>query len=236
MTKVENTFQREILSLIRFHKNGAKYSQLRVKGVENDLFNYHLQQLVKNKYLQKKVGLYQLTELGKSLVTNIDEDDKKLPPNYKVSVCMCVFIDNKVLLYKRLKHPQYGYIGMPSGKIKYGEKILDAAKRELNEETGLKADFKIIGNLRQIRKNNKDKVIEDGVFFVCYTDKIKGQLKPKTIEGEFFWKTIPQTLKLDKLFKPSVEIMLKEATKRLRKPNLWKNKFTYELHPNPEEY
>lgn len=43
-------------------------------------------------------------------------------------------------------------------------------------------------------------------------------------------------LDLDKLFKPSVEIILKELQKRLTGDINWDNKFIYELEPEPEEY
>jgi len=236
MVKAENQIQREILSVIRFLKDGAKYSQLKIAEVENDLFNYHLQQLVKSGYLTKQGDLYRLTEVGKSLVTNIDEEDKKLPANYKVSVYMCVVVNGKVLLYKRLKHPQFGYTGLPSGKIKYGEEILATARRELLEETGFRADFTIIGNLRQIRKNSQGEMVEDGVFYVCYSDKVEGSLTPDSKEGEFFWENLDKAVKLDKIFKPSLEIILAEVKKRIGREVPWENKFIFELLPDPEVY
>lgn len=236
MKKVENQIQQEILTKIKFFKVGGKYSQLRVKGIGNDLYNYHLQQLVKNGFVKKSGVLYQLTEQGKSLVTNIDEEDKKLPANYKVSVYMCLVVGKKILLSRRLKHPQYGYVGLPSGKIRYGEEMLETAKREMEEETGLKVSFKIIGNLRQIRTNDQGSVVEDGVFYVCFSDKFTGKLKQSSIEGENFWVKIEEVAKLEKLFKPSVEIIADEISKRLKNRNSWESKFIYEFKPEPEEY
>jgi ADP-ribose pyrophosphatase YjhB (NUDIX family) len=236
MKKIDNQIQQEILTSIKFFKDGGKYSDLKVKDIENDLYNYHLQHLVKNGYIEKSDDLYKLTELGKSLVTNIDEEDKKLPANYKVSVYMCVMVDGKILLSRRLKHPQYGYVGIPSGKIRYGEEILETAKRELREETELAADFKIIGNLRQIRTNSQDEVIEDGVFYICYTDKVVGDLLLDSNEGKNFWIKIEEVTKLEKLFKPSVEIVINEVLKRLKGKVDWESKFIYELKPEPEDY
>lgn len=236
MKKVDNQIQQKILTEIKFLKDGGRYSQLRPKDVENDLYNYHLQHLVKNGYVEKLGDLYKLTEQGKSLITNIDEEDKKFPANYKVSVYMCVVIDGKILLSRRLKHPQYGYVGLPSGKIRYGEKILSTASREFKEETSLKAEFKIIGSLRQIRTNNQGSVIEDGLFSVCYSDRVIGKLTPNSIEGENFWVNIDEVKLLDKLFKPSVEIITNEVIKRLKGEVDWESKFIYELKPEPEEY
>jgi ADP-ribose pyrophosphatase YjhB (NUDIX family) len=236
MTKIDNQIQQEILTTIKFLKDGGKYSDLRIKDIENDLYNYHLQHLVKNGYIEKSGDLYKLTELGKSLVTNIDEEDKKLPANYKVSVYICVVIDGKILLSRRLKHPQYGYVGLPSGKIRYGEEILETAKRELQEETELSADFKIIGNLRQIRTNNQGVVVEDGVFYICYTDKVTGKLLLDSNEGKNFWVKIDEVTTLEKLFKPSVEIVINGVIKRLKGEVGWESQFIYELKPEPEDY
>lgn len=44
------------------------------------------------------------------------------------------------LVQTRLKDPFFGYHGYVTGKIRWGEKILEAAKRELLEETGMTAE------------------------------------------------------------------------------------------------
>jgi ADP-ribose pyrophosphatase YjhB (NUDIX family) len=153
-----------------------------------------------------------------------------------VSTYICPVVNGKVLLYKRLKHPQYGYTGFISEKMKFGENMLNAAKRGLLEETSLRADLRLIGNLRQIRKNNKGDVIEDGVFFIFYTDKVEGTLKEKDKEGEYFWAKLNDVASIKKLFKPSVEIVLKEITFRLKEKIGWDSMFIHELEPNPEAY
>ena len=109
---IENELQRIILNKVKFIVVGARYSELKPVDVENDLFNYHLQQLVKNEYLEKKDEKYWLTPKGKSLVTNMDDVTKKIYGGYKVSVYMCPVVEGKVLLHRRLKQPQYGYVGL----------------------------------------------------------------------------------------------------------------------------
>lgn len=233
---VENETQRKILSNCKFFKDGARYSDLKPSQLDNDLYNYHLQHLVEKKFLEKKDQLYYLTEKGKSISTNIDDQTKAISQNYKVSVYLCPVIDRQVLLHRRLKHPQYGYIGLTSGKIRYGENLLDTAEREFFEETGLKADFKIIGNLRQIRKNDQGEVIEDGVFYICYTDQVEGQLKVRGREGEYFWHDLNRVGELKKIFKPSLEIICREVEKLLKGKKDWNHHFVYELQPPVEDY
>jgi len=236
---IQHEIQKAILSECSFYSSGATFSQLKPKdeNLENDKFNYHLQYLVKNNYLIKKNNKYILTEFGKSVVTNIDHISKEISTNYKVGVYISIIKDNKILLYKRLKHPQYGYTGLISGKITYGETILDTAERELREETGLVAnDFKIIGAFRQIRKNLNNDVIEDGIFFVCYTDKFLGESVKNNREGEYFWAELDIVANIEKIFKPSLEIIIKEIQKRQKGEISWDTKFIYELQPEPEEY
>jgi ADP-ribose pyrophosphatase YjhB (NUDIX family) len=235
---IENIIQRRTLSKCSFFATGARYSQLKPQNIEieNDLFNYHLQKLVKNGYLKKENRLYELTPKGKSTVTNIDHETISIPTKYKVSVYLCPIINNKVLLYKRKRHPQYGYVGLASGKKNFGEKITDAAKRELKEETGLDANFKIIGNMHQIRKDEQCNVIEDGVFYICYTDKVTGELDKENKEGEFFWIDINEATNIKNVFKPSLEIILKEVKLRLTGKKSWEEMFIYEFEPEPENY
>jgi len=97
-------------------------------------------------------------------------------------------------------------------------------------------NFKIIGNLHQIRRNIKGEVIEDGVFYICYTDQVLGTLIEHSIEGEYFWIELEKVKDLAKLFKPSVEAVIKEIQKRLSGKVDFSNQFIYEYLPEVEEY
>lgn len=49
--------------------------------------------------------------------------------------------DNKVLMVKEEKKECHGKLAFPAGHVENGENIMEAAKRELLEETGYKADL-----------------------------------------------------------------------------------------------
>jgi 8-oxo-dGTP diphosphatase len=57
---------------------------------------------------------------------------------YLRTLCF-VFHGDRVLLIQRTRDPDAGYWNAPGGKIDRGEDPLDAARRELREETGLDA-------------------------------------------------------------------------------------------------
>ena len=60
--------------------------------------------------------------------------DKKSP---SIMVDAIVERDDKLLLVRRRKDPFKGCLSFPGGKVDEGEKVEDALKRELNEETSL---------------------------------------------------------------------------------------------------
>lgn len=56
-------------------------------------------------------------------------------------VSVSVMKDNKVLLIKENKPSAYNKWNFPSGRIESNEDILEAAMREVKEETGLEIKF-----------------------------------------------------------------------------------------------
>lgn len=56
-----------------------------------------------------------------------------------VAVIATLFRDGQVLLVRRANPPDVGRWGFPGGKVELGESIMDAAIRELHEETGIQA-------------------------------------------------------------------------------------------------
>ncbi|MEW6436487.1 MAG: NUDIX domain-containing protein [Pseudomonadota bacterium] len=60
-------------------------------------------------------------------------------PRPHVGVSISVFRDGRVLLATRTKPPYAGLFTLPGGHVEAGEKAADAALRELEEETGVKA-------------------------------------------------------------------------------------------------
>ncbi len=59
--------------------------------------------------------------------------------NQQVKIGTNVFLikDNKILLGKRIGKIGYGTWCLPGGHVEYGESLIDAARREVKEETGI---------------------------------------------------------------------------------------------------
>ncbi|MBU0975773.1 MAG: NUDIX domain-containing protein [Patescibacteria group bacterium] len=180
--------------------NGLRYSEAQVSGIENDLYNYHLQFLVKKKYIAKREGKYSLTDKGKQFVQKLDIKGG-VKDYFKFSVLPYVTrkVGDKlqILVQKRLRHPYFGDHATVSGKVHTGEPLESAARRKLLEETGLMCDFKLIGVIRKIRRESNENIIEDTLYHVCHGDEPQGELIAKNEFGENFWTSIEETLKLE---------------------------------------
>ncbi|BAK54767.1 NUDIX hydrolase [Sulfurisphaera tokodaii] len=77
----------------------------------------------------------------------------------------------KVLLVKRKNPPNKGSWAIPGGKVKYGETLEEAVKREIKEETNLDVRVKELLAIVEIIKEGFHYVILD---FVC--ENIEGKL------------------------------------------------------------
>jgi len=173
--------------------DNLRYSEMTPEEsrIDDDLYNYHLQFLVKKGFVKKEDKRYSLTEKGKVAVQHLDIKGNE--QNYfKVGVLPYVvrILNGKkeILLEKRLRHPYFGDVNPSiSGKVLFGEKITDAAKRKLEEETGLEAEFKPIGVTRKIRRDKNNQIIEDTFYHVCYGENPTGVLDERNVYGEHYW-------------------------------------------------
>lgn len=125
-------------ALVRGHE--MRYSEIKPKEVEANLFMYHLNELIKAGLVEKHEKLYRLTQKGKLMATrySLRQQDIRLMPS-TLSVIFLTAADGQVLLYERARQPYLGSLGAPSGKIHFGETLREAAERELVEKCGYTA-------------------------------------------------------------------------------------------------
>lgn len=68
-----------------------------------------------------------------------DADSRLYPARPVLAASVAVFRDGKVLLAERTKPPGASLLSLPGGLVEPGERLADAALRELREETGVEA-------------------------------------------------------------------------------------------------
>ncbi len=181
-----------ILQVLLFKPN-ARFKELqKASELTSDHFSFYLKQLLEEDFVGKnKEGAYHLTFKGKEFANRFDTDARQVERQPKVAVCLMVRRkDGKQLVQQRLKQPYYGYWGRPTGKIRWGESILDAAARELAEETGLKADlaYEAIYHKTDFNKQTGE-LLEDKIFFVVTANNPHGILVEEFEGGRNAWMT-----------------------------------------------
>jgi len=183
--------QRDILQRLLFSPS-LRYLQMKPESeMENNRFDFHLKKLMKLQFVEKDDDRYFLTSKGKDYANRIDPDNKKLSLQAKITLWICAVrkIDGKeeYLIYTRLKNPFYGGQGFMTGKLQYGEKVLDGVKREFKEETNLTGDPKIVSIRHYLVKEKKShKLVEDKFMILCKVENPEGKLKGCK-EGKYEW-------------------------------------------------
>lgn len=161
----------------------APFARLRkASGLESDHAKFHIKRLVELGYVEKHDGNYQLSVTGKEYANKLDTDAGVIERQPKTAVLLIIEREasgaKQYLLQERLKHPYYGFWGAPTGKIRWGESILEAAARELKEETGLAGDFEHRGIYHErVKHEQGDDIVEDKIFHLMFTNMFAGELK-----------------------------------------------------------
>lgn len=179
-----------ILHVLLFRPN-ARFAELqKASELGSDHFNFYLKQLLEEGFVAKnREGAYHLTPAGKEYANRFDTEERKVERQPKVAVCLMVTrYDGKILVQQRLKQPFYGYWGRPTGKIRWGETILEAAARELKEETGLDATFEYDAVYHKSDYNKQTgELLEDKIFFYVRAHNPTGELTEEFEGGRNAW-------------------------------------------------
>jgi 8-oxo-dGTP pyrophosphatase MutT (NUDIX family) len=169
-----------------------KYSDAKPSHeMENNTFDFHLNQLIQAKYIIKENNIYKLTNEGKEYANRMDTDKTVITKQAKVSLLIFCYkiIENQtyIMIFTRLKQPFYGCQGMPSGKVMYGESITEAATRELYEETKLVGEPNI-AKVRHylVKDKTTGELLEDKIMFSCIFKDPTGEIVAGD-EGKYEW-------------------------------------------------
>ncbi|MBY6294395.1 NUDIX domain-containing protein [Nanohaloarchaea archaeon H01] len=151
---------------------------------------------------------------GNELVKKMEEDreryfceacDKFVYRNSVPVGGVFVVREGEVLLIKRGGEPNKGDWSYPAGYLEYNEKPEEGAARELEEETGLKADPEDLELVATIQLEHPDKYVVGNAYTISF-DKVEGEVKAgDDAEKARFW--TPNEMKNSKKELESEKIM-----------------------------
>lgn len=199
--------QMSILRELLFHPSVGFAKLQKSTGLSSDHFNFHLQKLIELNLVQKiSRGSYALSIKGKEYANKLDTDSHTVERQPKTSVILV--IEKKIdgikhyVFQERLKQPYFGFLGLVSGKVRWGETIVETARRELMEETGLTADCRIAGVYHEIAyQYDTDDQLEDKIFFIIHCVGLKGKMITEFEGGRNSWMRLDDVMSKSKVFK-----------------------------------
>lgn len=181
----------------------ASYSELRRQtNIESDHFKFHIGRLCDIGYIAKdSSGKYTLTLIGKEYANKLDTDRNIIERQPKSAVIIMLKHGSQVLVQERQKHPYFGFYGYPGGKIRWGETILQAAARELAEETGLTAALAYRGVYHEHVESAEDgAILEDKIFHIVSGSNPTGTLTTTFEGGRNQWMGLEDLAKIKKKY------------------------------------
>lgn len=201
ITDTMHSAQVAILHVLLFRPS-ATFAELQKESkLTSDHFNFHLKQMIEQRLVHKGQDGYTLTTAGKEYANRFDTDERIVERQPKVAVLLVIEESGKWLCQQRLKQPFYGFWGRPTGKIRYGETILEAAARELMEETGLTADLRCTGVYHKMDYATEGgELLEDKIFFAIYGKNVQGDFIEEFEGGRNAWLTLEEIKNLENAF------------------------------------
>lgn len=102
-----------------------------------------------------------------------------------VAVDIAIFAQGKVLLVQRKNEPFQGKWALPGGFVDVDEDLQEAAKRELQEETGIETDLKQVRTFGKPKRDPRGRVVS-----VLYMGDLESAVEPSAasdaIEAKWF--------------------------------------------------
>ncbi len=180
----------------------TSFSELtRATGLTSDHANFHVKKLVSIGYVEhvpKSYGQYRLTRPGKLYANSMDTDTFEIEKQPKLTVDLAIeSSDGLFIVQQRRKQPYYGYHGFPTGKIRWGETMVDAGARELLEETGLTADMRVVGIYHKLDYDTSGRLLEDKYMCLIHGTNPRGEMIAETESHSNTWMSVEEYKKLD---------------------------------------
>lgn len=185
---ISHTIQKEIFRKL-IYSPALRFSELKPKRVESNLFMYHLKQLIKNGYVVKVDDKYALSPSGMAHADMLSLKDLRHRIQAKIITILAVEReDGQWLMLERLHQPLIHAVGFPSGKMHYGEALDDSAVRELSEKCDIEGvRLELRGNVL-MRFFIKDMIMSHVLGYVYYGKANKGVTNEKEMTGSrSFW-------------------------------------------------
>jgi ADP-ribose pyrophosphatase YjhB (NUDIX family) len=190
---IEHFLQRDILRHLS-KSEGMRFTELKPGMIENNIFMYHMHQLMQWSLVEKHEKLYRLTSEGMrhvALVTRGQLEQRIQPKLFSFLILRNDL--GEVVLHRRAGQPFIGRFTFPGEVIYFNDDTDDHMRRLLKDKVNLRVPLKLRG-LADTRLMRESEVITHTYAQLLYGD-VKGRPELRSIDTNF----TPQWIDINKI-------------------------------------
>jgi ADP-ribose pyrophosphatase YjhB (NUDIX family) len=121
-------------------------------------------------------------------MSDASTNSRLYPARPLLAVSIACFRDGKVLLATRTRPPALGALTLPGGLVEPGERLTEAALRELREEVGAEAEIVgFNGHAERIEQDQDGRIKHHYVIASFVARWTAGEPQPGPEAGEIVW-------------------------------------------------
>lgn len=189
---IDHYIQKNILFRLAF-EDALSFSQLKPDDLDNKLFTYHLQKVVRAGFVEKNEdGQYRLTPRGRRIGKGaLTHDNRLIDRAYSLLILVVQNETGEWLLFERGSQPLLGYVGFMQAKPQSDTPITETAQKALKNHTDLHGTFSVTGQayLTMNREGEMESYVHATVL-VC--TNARGELKNLDKNGSYsFYSELP---------------------------------------------
>lgn len=189
---LDHHIQRTIVYKLAFAPS-LRFGELKPDEIDNKLFTYHLKKVMAAGYVAKnEEGLYVLTSEGRRIGVGALKSEHRLIDRAYSTLLLAIRrkSDGAWLLYKRNTHPMIDLAGFMHAQPITDESIVDTARRECREKTGLDGEFSVHGHgYFRVYDNEQLESFTHFTLLVC--NDIQGELSQNSELADYYWDLAP---------------------------------------------
>jgi 8-oxo-dGTP diphosphatase len=80
----------------------------------------------------------------------MSDQPPEAPARPQIAVSAAIFRNDKILLVRRARSPGKGFYSLPGGRVEFGESLMTALHREVDEETALTIEIAALAGWREV--------------------------------------------------------------------------------------
>jgi 8-oxo-dGTP diphosphatase len=124
-------------------------------------------------------------------------DSRTYPSRPFLAVSAAILRDGKVLVVRRARTPAHGVFSLPGGVVEAGETLIEAVRREVDEETALKIEPVALAGYREVvARDGEGKVERHFVILPFAARWLSGEPKLNEELSEWRWVDPAEVAKL----------------------------------------